>query len=930
METTSPSAPRWPAPAEPLWHVYLLGRLELDSGTQRLTRLPSRAVGALIARLALWPERMHAREELVELLWPGVDLAVGRNRLRQALSTLKSLIEPPGRPPALLADRLGVRVVPGALTCDAREFEALVRSGGYMQASVLYRGELMPGFYDGWIDDERVRLAALRDRIGDATPPAERPLIEAAAAAASQALAAADLGRATLPSYLTRYFGAEPMAARLRGQVLAHRLVTLIGPGGCGKTRLAVELAQALRDTPDVVLAEAPHRAFDLVAFVPLAACTDRAAMLDTLLGVLRVRSGRADPLERLAQSLADRRVLLVLDNLEQLRPHAAEVVARMAALLPQLHLITTSRHVLGVDGEREFRVTPLEAPAADASLEDMAANPAVALFIDRARAVRADFHLGGRNAPVLAALAQTLGGLPLAIELAASRVRSFTPAEMLERLRPSAAGAVPGQTPGLDLLARSGPRAGLDPRHASMQRVVQWSWNQLPPAERGLLAALTVFEAGFTAAAAAAVSAFDGDTHAALDELHASSLLSTRELRDGTLRFSLYEPVREFALASLAADELRALRARHRAWWPQWAAGFGATPALAAVRAEIPNIVSAMASAVADGVGAEAVRIALAVRAALNDVALPAGGLTALEAGLQACDDAALKSQGHTLLGVLGFDAGQGEVARHHVEAGLALAPPDSAERARALHAAASVRWRVTRSVEGIEALLDEAMQLAQAHHALGVQASVLALRAYVANAHDNDHARGETLHRQALTVWEQLGNEHAINGGIYNLAVCAGNARRYTEALLRLEAVCATAREHEDWQQLSAALNLKGNVLAAMRDWPRALGAYRECVDVAWAAAEAVDLAFGLWNAPGTLARLRQPAAAARLMAFAEHHWTTHFGALGNADRHEMRRVRRLVDVQLGRARSAELFSEGARLSLADAVALVRSPPR
>lgn len=143
----APSAVPDAAMREPRWQVRLLGTLEAGNGAQLLLRFPSRAVATLLARLALAPERAHAREELVELLWPGVELTVGRNRLRQALSTLKSLLEPAGEPGAavLQADRLSVRVVPGALGCDARRFEQLVRAGQARAAAQLYRGELMPG-----------------------------------------------------------------------------------------------------------------------------------------------------------------------------------------------------------------------------------------------------------------------------------------------------------------------------------------------------------------------------------------------------------------------------------------------------------------------------------------------------------------------------------------------------------------------------------------------------------------------------------------------------------------------------------------------------------------------------------------------------------------------------------------------------------------
>ncbi len=132
------------------WQMRLLGGLRAQRGPLVLTRFGSRSVAALLARLALFPERTHAREELIELLWPGVGLEVGRNRLRQALFTLRQLLEPPGPVPApvLLADRTGIRVVPGALAVDALLFERSMREGRFEEALRHYGGELLPGFYD--------------------------------------------------------------------------------------------------------------------------------------------------------------------------------------------------------------------------------------------------------------------------------------------------------------------------------------------------------------------------------------------------------------------------------------------------------------------------------------------------------------------------------------------------------------------------------------------------------------------------------------------------------------------------------------------------------------------------------------------------------------------------------------------------------------
>jgi hypothetical protein len=457
LSSDTPSESQDPA-AGSRWEIRVLGGLTARRGDETITNFASRGVAALLVRLALFPQRSHAREELIELLWPGVALDVGRNRLRQTLFTLRQLLEPPGpvAAPVLLADRQGVRVVAGALGCDAVRFEAAVRAGRYPQALALYGGELLPGHYDEWIDEERLRLAALFDRAGRApsvtTPtPATQATAPSPIASPSRMAAA----RAALPVYLTRLFGRDAEGARLREEVLSHRLVTLLGPGGSGKTRLAVELAASLG-------AQAAPR-FDFIAFVPLVGCSTRAQLLDALLTHLHLRPQGDDAFEPLIAALGGRRALLVLDNFEQLVGEAEALVAQLAGMLPALHIVVTSRRALGVDGEHELAVVALELPPADLPVAEAASNAAVALFVDRARAVRADFHFGARNGATLVELVRALEGMPLAIELAASRVRSIAPADLLARLRGAG-------TPRLDLLARAGPRGSLDSRHASMQ----------------------------------------------------------------------------------------------------------------------------------------------------------------------------------------------------------------------------------------------------------------------------------------------------------------------------------------------------------------------------------------------------------------------------------------------------------------------------
>jgi len=993
------------------WRVRVLGGVDVEGPQgERHQRFPSRAIAALLARLALAPERAHAREELVELLWPGVELSVGRNRLRQALSTLKSLLEPAGdavAAPVLVADRVHVRVAPGALACDVREFEAALRERRWAAARELYRGELMPGHYDDWVQEERLRLESLFDRIERqmTMPPGPMPGV-AASPAPSASAGGAPLAKATratpatsaapatlaptaaqplLPSYLSRWFGAPALLRRLHAEVSAHRLVTLLGPGGAGKTRLAVELARALRETPEATGTAAGHdtpaaSAFDLVAFVSFVGVTSAESFVDQVLAALSVRAqaGLAGT-AALRQALAKRRALIVLDNLEHLLPDATARVLRLADELPQAHLLVTSRRRLDVEGERAFQIDALALPPAPpqpVTLADAAASPAVQMFVDRARVARTDFHLSARNATVLSALVHALGGVPLALELAAARVRTFSPSEMLQRLtrgpvgatgvpvgavgasgaigaagtagttstagRTSttrgAAGSGGSGTPALDLLARAGPRGPRDGRHASMEAVIAWSWAQLEPADARLLCASTVFGGPFTAAALAYV-AEDDDAALRLDSLQSHSMLRAEAATDdpdGPLRFALLPPVREFAAAQVealfgedgqrgaGADAAARQRARHRRWLVQWARGFGPTPPLAELRAEIPNLSAALTGALHDGLPEEALQVVVALRPALADVALPEGLLDTLAAALASGrGDTDLRSRAWTLLGLLGARVGRAS-ARADVDQGVALAVSTSPARARALHAAASLRWRLSGDAAGALALINEAKAGLRADDE--TRASLLALSGAIAGAHERDHLRAQALQREAFALWQQLGNRHALTSGHYNLAICAERLKHWDEALAHLHAACDSARELGDWQQLSLALNVLGNTRCGLRDWTGALAAYREAVEHAWAALETRALLYALWNAPYTLSRLRCPDAAARLMGFASSTWAAQFGALKADDRAEIRRARRLVTAQVGAVRCAAAWAEGERATLAEAVAWMR----
>ncbi len=600
----------------PGWQIRLLGAVELLDAAGLPVRLPTRAVTLLLARLALAPQQQHPREELTELLWPDADPQVGRNRLRQALSVLRALLETPhaadsatgvaapadrqprALPNLLVADRRAVWLAPGALGSDVHRFNQAVLRSDWAEAARLYQGDLLPGHFDEWVLEARSQLAHR----------AERALAAAAAAGAAPppphtAPAAKPTPTdARLPRYLTRLIGFEAEGAALAALVLNHRLVLLRGPGGAGKTRLAVEVARSLAQRGDVPLGHPgspAHRgpAFDLVLFAPLASCSNRPQMLETLLRVLQPQGGAesTEPALRVAGSLAGRRVLLVLDNFEQLVEAGRDDVARWLSDLPALHLLVTSRRVLGLDGETEQVLPALPPPAPGASFAEQLMNPALALFADRARAARADFAVTEANHTQVSDLVRALHGLPLAIELAAARLRSLGLNGLCAMLAPAQPAAGHGA---LALLARAGARAPDDARHASMLTVLQWSWQQLLQDEQALLSDLAACDGGASLALLSQLAGLNGhQTAARVDNLVAASVAYVRHDAQGASRYAVFEPMLEFVFLQAGPAGVARLRARHARGVARWAESLGEHAKLPVVRAEWANLLRAVAS---------------------------------------------------------------------------------------------------------------------------------------------------------------------------------------------------------------------------------------------------------------------------------------------------------------------------------------------
>jgi non-specific serine/threonine protein kinase len=320
-----------------------------------------------------------------------------------------------------------------------------------------------------------------------------------------------------------------------------ERLVTLTGPGGTGKTRLAIEIGYRLQDDSHFP---------DGVYFVDLSSLSDPAAISGAISRSLGIAQPHADD-GALRRELAHKQMLLILDNFEHLL-EGATLVSEILESSPGLRVLATSRAPLRLSDEREYPLDPLEVPITMTlpPLEDLARNPAVELFIERAKHTQSTFALTEENARAVVEICRKLEGLPLALELAAARVKLLTPRAMQERLDQR-----------LKLLT-GGPR-DLPGRQQTMRGAVAWSYDLLDEHERAVMRRLSVFAGGCTLSAAEAVCGTKGvDVLEAIASLIDNSLLKQRIQEDEEIRFTMLEVVREYAAERLeGSDEAKAIR---------------------------------------------------------------------------------------------------------------------------------------------------------------------------------------------------------------------------------------------------------------------------------------------------------------------------------------------------------------------------------
>ena len=576
-----------------------------------------------------------------------------------------------------------------------------------------------------------------------------------------------------LPQQVTSFIGREQALMDLKRLLPKVRLLTLTGSGGCGKTRLSLQVAADL-------LERFPDGAW-LVELAPL---SDSDLVPPTVASVLGLKEEPSKPIiQTLTEYLKDKRLLLLLDNCEHLLEACAKFADALLRQCASVQIVASSREGLGINGEQAYRVPSLALPDPKKAHTpvSVAQFEAVQLFIDRALLARPDFQLTAQNASRLASVCFRLDGIPLAIELAAARVRSLSVEEINRRLDHRFR------------LLTGGSRAAL-PRQQTLRSLIDWSYDLLQDSEKLLLRRLSVFAGGWTLDAADRICAGDevedGEVLDLLTSLIDKSLVAVDESEAG-FRYRLLETVRQYARERLVeSGGTEAIRTRHRDYFLAFADEadkklLGAEQAdwLRRLEKEHDNLRSALEWS---------------------------------DAEAQAQEDLRLCAAMHRFWFTRGYVA-EGRQWCARIFAKGAPAQP-TLEYARALNVAGSLAFHQT-DYPAARTLLEQSLALSRVlDHRKGIALALNNLGAVAIE--QGDHPTARALYEESLALLRELGDRHVAAGVLGNLAMVAHECGDLDDARTLSQESLALSRELGDQGRVADALNTLGNVACDLGD--------------------------------------------------------------------------------------------------------------
>ena len=630
-----------------------------------------------------------------------------------------------------------------------------------------------------------------------------------------------------LPTQMTSFIGRDDQVREGRELLSRARLLTLTGPGGTGKTRLSLQIAADVMDQfPDGVY------------FVPLAAVQDPELVPSAIAQALAISStGGRRPIDALLEHLHDKRTLLVLDNFEQLLP-AAPLAIMLLEGSPGLRVLVSSRSVLRVYGEQEFPVPPLAVPDLKAlpSLSALSQFEAVRLFIERAVAVKPDFRATNENAPAIAGICERVDGLPLAIELAAARIKLFSPQALLSRLEKS-------------LTALGSGARDLPSRQQTLRGAIQWSYDMIDAPGRRLLARFSVFARGGSLEQVEAVCgpAHDvgGDVVDMLDQLADQSLV--RRLPDfSEPRFLMLQTIREFAAEQLEqSDEAAAIKDRH------------VQAFIGLAQQAQPHVFGSRRKEWLDRLEMEDDNL----RAALDWTLATGDAKNAML--LSACLWRFWQMRGHIHEG------------RARVVAALAL--PKSRdypmERLQALEAAGGLAyWQA--DMESAQRFYDECLELTRTTGDKQALANALYNAAFPNVVNMRESERPRQLLLEALPLFRELGDQSSVGRTLWGLGNGYYFDREYPTAKVTLEESHAVFRTIDDRFGLGWALHTHGLVSLKMGDIEAARKDFLEAIELFKEGGDVSGMVLQLDNLSQVIRADGDPGTATRLASAARVH--------------------------------------------------------